>query len=141
MGSAPFNYFMQSMINACNDFPNLYLSGFHKQQNLYNYKTNSELEKLALVSIGNYKLFSYAHDYFTRNKNRISVPVPANIITKLFDKNDFQLRAEGKEGIILIAARCAGVGITTDKNSIPNLIYSIQVLVTPKKNDGGILDD
>lgn len=132
---------MNSIIKAYNEFSNLYLGGFHKQQNLYDYKRDAKLERLALVSFGNYELFSYAYDYFTRNKNRILAPVPADVISKFFDKNDFQLYAKGKEGIILIAARCAGVGITTDKNSIPNLIYSIQILDTPNKDDAGIIDD
>ncbi len=139
MNNFSFDFFLKSVLQAYLNYPYLYLGGFHRPKGMYDFKDNSRLERLALLSIANCTLFIHAHDYITRNKSRISTPILATDITKLFDKNDHKLKAQGREGIILIAAKCAGMGITTDDDSVPNLIFPSHTEEMPSDSNGGIL--
>jgi len=124
MSKIPFNTFTTSMVTAHNQYPRLFLAGFQKPPTrLDRFYPYGQLERLALLSIANHKLYEFAYFYFDRNIERFSIPVPVQYVAGILNKLNPNIGAVGKEGVILVAAKAAGMGITTDENSMPNLIF------------------
>lgn len=140
-GEPSRDYFERAITRATEKFENLYIDGFICKSRYWNKQEQQELDRTALLSPTNYELFKIAVPYFSNLKKTIRFPTPVENIAIELDKLYPKLKASDKKGILIIAALCARIGVTTDLNKAPNLIFYDRGLDTPNEDDAGIIDD
>lgn len=140
-GEPSRDYFERAITRATEKFEHLFIGGFHYKDYYWNKREQEELDRTALLSPTNYDLFKIAVPYFSNLKKTIRFPTYVSDIGKELDKLYPKLKASDKNGILIIAALCARIGVTTDLNKAPNIIFYDRTLDAPKEDDDGVLDD